>query len=104
MPLVHASRREGRASDQRARARKIRPEYARGRPVRVARAANQMQAEFIAGLLLEEGIPSIVRLADGYEQPYAPLTGPREVLVPESGEQAAREALDWQGPPAPQAG
>lgn len=104
MPLVHAQGAQERPSEQRARARKIRPEYARGRPVAVARADNQMQAEFIAGLLLEEGIPSIVRNADGFEQPYAPLTGPRVVFVPESGEQAAREALDWEPPSGGPAG
>jgi hypothetical protein len=85
------------ASERRRRARKIKPQYTEGELVRVARAANLVQAEFIAGLLLEEGIPSIVRRSDGFEVPYAPLTGPREVLVPESAAEAAREALAWEG-------
>ncbi len=55
--------------------------------------ANLAQAEFLAGLLLEEGIPSMLRSSIAG---YAPLTGGRDVLVPESGAQAAREALSWQ--------
>ncbi|HWX73916.1 MAG TPA: DUF2007 domain-containing protein, partial [Solirubrobacteraceae bacterium] len=51
---------------------------------------NQIEAEFIAGLLLEEGIPCVLSsLIAG----YAPVVGTREVLVPQSGAQAAREAL-----------
>jgi hypothetical protein len=76
-------------------ARKIKPEYADGPLVQVAQVANQVEAEFIAGLLLEEGIPCVLSsLIAG----YAPLTGPRDVLVPESGSQAAREALKWNKP------
>jgi Putative prokaryotic signal transducing protein len=61
----------------------------------VTRARNQVEAEFVAGLLLEEGIPCVLRGAIGG---YAPVVGTREVLVPESGAQAAREALAWQPP------
>jgi hypothetical protein len=96
MPLVHAEGAEIQDSERRRRARKIKPQYTEGELVRVARAANLVQAEFIAGMLLEEGIPSIVRRSDGFEVPYAPLTGPREVFVPESAAQAAREALAWE--------
>jgi len=95
MPLVHPAGGEQRASEVQRRARKIKPQYTEGRLVRVARAQNLVQAEFIAGLLLEEGIPSMVRRSDGFEVPYAPLTGPREVMVPESAAEAAREALAW---------
>jgi hypothetical protein len=64
----------------------------------IARARNQIEAEFIEGLLLEEGIPSMLRTPIGG---YAPLVGSREVLVPESGAQAAREALAWEPPEDP---
>jgi len=95
MPLVHATGAEQATSERRRKARKIKPQYAEGRLVKVARVANQVEAEFIAGLLLEEGIPSLLRSAIAG---YAPVTGPRDVLVPESGAQAAREALAWEKP------
>jgi hypothetical protein len=95
MPLVHAGAVELQASERQRTARKIKPQYARGEPVKVARAENLVQAEFIAGLLLEEGIPSMLRSSISG---YAPVIGPRDVLVPESGVQAAREALAWERP------
>ena len=66
-----------------------------GKPVGVARASDQPQADFIANLLLEEGIPCVVRNAIGG---YSPMIGAREVLVPESAAQAAREALAYRRP------
>ena len=74
-------------------ARKINPVYADGRLVRVAGAANQAEAEFIQGLLLEEGIPSTLRRAAGFDVPDFLAAGPRDVLVAESGQTAAREVL-----------
>ena len=58
--------------------------------MKVARAENQPEAELIAVLLLEEGIPSLVRNAIGG---YSAVIGEHDVLVPESGAEAAREAL-----------
>lgn len=95
MPLVHPAGAEPATSERRRTARKIKPQYAEGPLVQVARAENLAQAEFIAGLLLEEGIPSLLR---GSIAGYAPLIGTREVLVPESGAEAAREALTWDKP------
>ncbi len=95
MPLVHATGAEQEASERRRRARKIKPQYAEGPLVEVARVGSQPEAEFIAGLLLEEGIPSMQRDSIGG---HGPLAGAREVLVPESGAQAAREALAWERP------
>jgi hypothetical protein len=92
MPLVHTLGAESVASERQQMARKIKPEYADGPLVKVARAENLAQAEFISGLLLEEGIPSILR---GSISGYAPIVDPRDVLVPESGAQAAREALTF---------
>ena len=61
--------------------------------VRVAVARNQAEAEFIQGLLREEGIPSILRRTAGFDVPDFLAAGPRDVLVRRSGEMAAREVL-----------
>jgi hypothetical protein len=95
MPLVHRGGGEQPAGARRRRARKIKPQYTQGATVVVAHARNQVEAEFIEGLLLEEGIPCVLRAAIAG---YAPVVGTRDVLVPESGAQAAREALAWQPP------
>ena len=97
MPLVHARAEgpapEGRGAEVRERARKIRPELARGELVRVAGGRNQAEAELIQNLLLEEGVPSLVRRAAGFDVPDFLAAGPRDVLVPESGAAAARALL-----------
>jgi Putative prokaryotic signal transducing protein len=95
MPLVHLGAAEQAASERQRAARKIKPQYAEGELVKIAHAENQPEAEFIAGLLLEEGIPCLLRNAIGG---YSAVIGAREVLVPESGAQAAREALAWERP------
>jgi hypothetical protein len=107
MPLVHPTesassshrprtgKREHEASERQRRARKIKPQYTDGPLVKVAGAKSQPEAEFIAGLLLEEGIPCLLRNSIAG---YSPLIGPREILVPESGAEAAREALKWDRP------
>jgi len=95
MPLVQTAEPGPGPSARQRRARKIKPQYTEGKLVKVARAENLAQAEFIAGLLLEEGIPSLLR---GSIAGYAPVIGTREVLVPESGAEAAREALSFDQP------
>jgi hypothetical protein len=95
MPLIHPAGTELQASERQRRARKIKPQYAEGDLVKVAHAKSQHEAEFIAGLLLEEGIPCLLRNSIGG---YSPMVGPREVMVPESGADAAREALSWERP------
>jgi hypothetical protein len=95
MPLVHPGGAELQASEFRRKARKIKPQYAEGELVKVALAESQPEAEFIAGLLLEEGIPCLTRNVIGG---YSPMIGPREIMVPQSGAQAAREALKWERP------
>jgi len=98
MPLVHEDDAPATpASARRLTARKIKPQYAEGPLVKVARVGSQPEAEFIAGLLLEEGIPSMVRRAGGFDVAEFMAAGPREVMVPESGAQAAREALAYEG-------
>ena len=99
MPLVHAAHGEGDepVDPRREHARKIRPEYARGALVRVAGGRNQAEAEMIAMLLLEEGVPSVVRRSAGFDVPDFLAGGPRDVVVPETGAAAAREVLGAAG-------
>jgi hypothetical protein len=95
MPLTYAGRGDidMPVSAAHARARKIKPQYSEGDLVRVAGARNQAEAEWIQGLLLEEGIPSMLRRSRGFDVPDMLAAGPRDVLVPASGAAAAREAL-----------
>jgi hypothetical protein len=95
MPLVYVPGSEREASERQRKARKIKPQYAEGELVKVARAQNQSEAEFIEGLLLEEGIPSMLRRSRGFDVAESLAAGPRDVLVPQSGAEAAREALAW---------
>jgi hypothetical protein len=44
-------------------------------------------------MLLEEGVPSLIRRAAGFDVPDYLAGGPREILVPASGAQAARDTL-----------
>ena len=98
MPLVSVPGGELEADGRQRRARKIKPQYAEGPLVKVARAANQPEAEFLEGLLLEEGIPSLLLRSPGADVAELLTAGARDVLVPESGAQAAREALAWEAP------
>jgi len=95
MPLVYvgsAGELPARSEAHR-RARKIDPRYTEGELVRVAGGRNQAEAELIQGLLLEEGVPSILRRTAGFDVPDFLAAGPRDVLVPESGAAPAREVL-----------
>ena len=82
-----------RKSELAIRARKVRPGYAEGPLVRAAWARNQAEADLIQGLLLEEGIPSLARRSGGFDVPDFLAAGPRDILVPSSGADAAREML-----------
>ena len=95
MPLTYAGKVgvEEPASGARERARKINPAYTRGDLRRVATARQQPEAELIQMLLLEEGVPSTLRRAAGFDVPDFLAAGPRDVLVPESGLSVAREVL-----------
>ena len=59
----------------------------------VAGGRNQSEAEFIQALLLEWGVPSILRRSPGFDVPDFLAAGPRDVLVPESGADTASEVL-----------
>ena len=95
MPLTYAGRPdlEAPVSAAHARARKIKPQYSEGDLVRVAGARNQAEAELIQGLLLEEGVPSMLRRSRGFDVPDMLAAGPRDVMVPASGAGPAREVL-----------
>ena len=94
IPLVYAGSGAGEeVSERRQWARKIKPQYAEGELVRVAGARNQAEAEFIQGMLLEEGVPSVLRRTRGFDVPDFLAAGPRDVLVPASGAGPAREVL-----------
>jgi hypothetical protein len=98
MPLVHAGAAEADTSERQRRARKVKPQYSEGRLVKVVRASSQAEAEFLANLLLEEGIPSMIVRSPGADVAEFLAAGPRDLLVPESGAEAAREALRWERP------
>lgn len=94
MPLVYLGRAvEPERGEAHVRARKVLPEYTRGDLVRAAGGRNQAEAELIQNLLLEEGVPSVVRRTAGFDVPDFLAGGPRDVLVPESGALAARQVL-----------
>ncbi|MEZ5074403.1 MAG: hypothetical protein R2691_06155 [Solirubrobacterales bacterium] len=94
---------QGPVDEWTERARKVQPRLARGETVRVAVAANLAEAELLQNILLEEGIPSILRRSGGFDVPDFLAAGPRDVLVPVSGAAAARELLNPGGaPPDPE--
>jgi hypothetical protein len=99
MPLVKEGDEEPVRDQAHERARKIHPEYTHGE---LAGGRNQPEAELIQNILLEEGVPSVLRRTAGFDVPDFLAAGPRDVMVPESGYEAAREALHSEGiEPAP---
>src|SRR3954452_2458454 len=96
MPLVRAGEGDGlepARDEHHERARKIRPELTRGPLVRVAGGRNQAEAELIQNILLEEGVPSILRRTAGFDVHDMLAAGPRDVMVAESAALVARDAL-----------
>jgi hypothetical protein len=93
-PLVYAPGVAGDAEpagERRDRARKIKAGYAEGPLVKVATARHQAEAELLQGMLLEEGIPSMLRRSAGFDVPDFLAAGPRDILVPQSAEPDARD-------------
>jgi hypothetical protein len=94
MPLVYVGgERRIPATPARARALKVNPAYSQGEPVRVAFTRNEAESDLVQNILLEEGIPSMARRTRGFDVPDFLAAGPRDVLVPESGAEAARDVL-----------
>jgi hypothetical protein len=100
MPLVYpegAAEPDRPSSERLTRAQKVKPQYSEGKLVKVARARSQPEAELLQGLLLNQGIPSMTQRAPGFDVPEFLAVGPRDIFVPESGAEVAREVLQ----PAP---
>jgi hypothetical protein len=94
MPLVHAAGTPSEPmSERHERMRKVKPQLAEGELVRVAGARNQAEAEFIQSLLLEEGVPSLLKRTAGFDVPDFLAAGPRDILVPQAGAPTARDVL-----------
>ena len=94
MPLVYAGRGgDETITESQARLRKVNPQYTRGEAVKVGFAGNQAEAELLQGLLLEEGIPSFLKRSRGFDVPDFLAAGPRDILVPQAGAEAARDVL-----------
>jgi hypothetical protein len=80
-------------SERRRRARLVKPQLAEGPLVKVAWVRNQAEGEFMQSLLLEHGVPSLLRRTAGFDVPDMLFAGPRDVLVAASGVQTASEIL-----------
>ncbi len=94
LPLIFPDTAAPSQPDERhERARKIKPQLAEGELVRVAWARNQVEGEFIQSLLLEEGVPSLLKRSRGFDVPDFLAAGPRDVFVPSSGVPTARDVL-----------
>lgn len=65
--------------------------------VTVAVARHQAEAELMQGLLHEAGIPSLARRSGGFDVPDFLASGPRDILVAQSAEHAARDVLGTTG-------
>jgi pimeloyl-ACP methyl ester carboxylesterase len=97
MPLVYSAAVDGSPeatlTDLQERARKIKPQLSEGPLTKVASGRNQAEAEFIQALLLEEGVPSMLKRSAGSDVPDLLAAGRRDVLVPRSGVDVARDVL-----------
>jgi hypothetical protein len=94
MPLVYVGRDEEEpATASHERARKVKPQYLGGELVKVGWASNLAEAELLQGLLLEEGIPSVLRRSRGFDVPHFMAGGPRDLLVSQAAYEPARELL-----------
>jgi hypothetical protein len=94
MPLIPTGGEDpGPLTPAQAHARKIDPRYAEGELVRVAYTGNQAESDLVQDILLEEGIPSVIKRTRGFDVPDYLAAGPRDVYVPESGVQRARELV-----------
>jgi hypothetical protein len=80
---------------------RVRPQYAKGPLTKVGWARNQAEADLMEGLLLDQGIPALVRRSGGFDVPDFLAAGPRDILVPETGAALARELLGTVEPERP---
>ena len=64
-----------------------------GKLVKVAFARNQSEAELLQGLLLDSGVPSVLKRSGGFDNPDFLAAGPHDVWVNASHEEEARRIL-----------
>ena len=62
--------------------------------VKVAAAPDESVALLMEGVLKEVGIPSLIQRAAGFDAPDFLAAGPRDVLVPASLAEEARQILE----------
>ncbi len=94
LPLVpEGGPAEAQLDERGQRVRKIKRQLSEGDLVGVAVGRHLPEAELIQNLLLEEGVPSTLRRSRGFDVPEMLAAGPRDVMVPQSGAQTAREIL-----------
>lgn len=64
-----------------------------GKLVKVAFARNQAEAELLQGLLLDAGIPSVLKRSGGFDNPDFLAAGPHDVWVNVQHEEEAKRVL-----------
>ncbi|MBS1889311.1 MAG: DUF2007 domain-containing protein [Actinobacteria bacterium] len=64
-----------------------------GKLVKVGFARNQAEAEMLQALLLESGIPSVLKRSAGFDNPDFLAAGPHDIWVNKEHAEAARELL-----------
>jgi Putative prokaryotic signal transducing protein len=64
-----------------------------GKLVKVAFARNQSEAELLQGLLLDSGIPSVLKRSGGFDNPDFLAAGPHDVWVSVQHEEEAKRVL-----------
>jgi predicted esterase len=62
--------------------------------VKVAAAPDETDALLMDGVLKDAGIPSLIQRAPGFDAPDFLSAGPRDLLVPESLLEEARQILE----------
>src|SRR4051812_18458765 len=89
MPLVYVGTREEEPiTEAHERARKVRPQFAHGDLIRVTGARSLADGEMVQSILLDNGIPSMLRRTRGFAVPDFLAAGARGPLGPPSGYQA----------------
>jgi hypothetical protein len=62
--------------------------------VKVAAAPSETDALLMEGVLKDAGIPSLIQRARGFDAPDFLSAGPRDVLVPDSRLEEAKQVLE----------
>jgi hypothetical protein len=65
-----------------------------GKLVKVGFARNRVEAEMLQGLLLDAGIPSILKRSGGFDNPDFLASGPHDIWVNSGQARDARELLE----------